>query len=669
MFFSISNCRTGKTIQVAVYIGAAYAASLLKRILLVCPLSLLENWQKEMSRWAPKVPLRIYHGSQSQREAALQKVATSGGMLLTTYGQMVGRKLETSFMFCLSVLDEAHKIKNPATKSAQAIRDIRSKRRLVLTGSPLTNNLVELWALFDYACFGRLLGSQAHFKREWEMPILEAHNRHATVQQIENGRARLEELRALLAPYFLRREKATVQCGPARLACRKLDLVVWLPLTQPQVELAQTVLSESPEVRAALNKTASPLAAITLLKKICDAPALLKPREEPLPSPEQLRETSSKLAFVYKLLPELARGGHRCLVFSQSTRYLDLVEHSVLQPLGIRHLRIDGSVSSAERQALVDRFTAETSIPVMMLSSQVGGLGLNLTAATRVIILDPQWTPLDNQCADRAYRLGQTRDVVVYRLISCGCIEEAIYRRQVFKEALFVSATRQTEPQAHFSRHELKELFTLGDTMRSRTQEQINQIVGLPEDLPPALVKHVEWLNRASVGLSDHSRLFELAAQLEGDGQEGSGAPAEEIAGELVDDEPEFLRSYQQQQQQQQQSIAETSVIPSADQYSCPSKPGSPVLRAVQPSPTRAGASPRAPPRLRLKGIASEAKRAALDSSARANFNRLVQKGLSEGSDEERLAALLSALEIYDADEALHEECLRLGARLGFLAA
>jgi SNF2 family DNA or RNA helicase len=285
-------------------------------------------------------------------------------------------------------------------------------------------------------------------------------------------------LQKRIAPAFLRREKSTVLTAPSSVTesegadtantgptpsalGHKSDMIVWLRLTQPQRRLYAAFLGSS-SVAAALNKTGSALAALTVLKKICDHPGLLShnaaaeiARGRPLasvlaggaslpacdddasadgdsggaPAGASDPAASCKTAFVLSLVGSVAAEGHRVLVFSQSRAMLDGIQ-AAAEAAGWRFCRIDGSVPAAERARRVAAFQSDDSISLFLLTSAVGGVGLTLTGADRVVVLDPSWNPAaDAQAVDRAYRMGQTRDVAVYRLITCGTVEEKIYRK------------------------------------------------------------------------------------------------------------------------------------------------------------------------------------------------------------------------------------------------
>ena len=379
------------------------------------------------------------------------------------------------------VADEGHKLKNPHMQLVAQMASLPATRRLLLTGTPVQNNLSELWALFNFVTPG-LLGDARSFREEFDKPIARGQSREASSRERECGAATAAMLQKRIAPAFLRREKSGVLTAPKVVPCEggsasadapapplppppgalghKSDMIVWLRMTQPQRRLYAAFLG-SASVAAALNKTGSALAAITVLKKICDHPGLLSQnaaaeiaRGRPLanvlaggssaageddgandgdaggaPAGAVDPTASCKTAFVLSFVAAAAAGGHRVLVFSQSRAMLDGIEAAAVAA-SWRLCRIDGSVPAAERARRVASFQSDASIPLFLLTSAVGGLGLTLTGADRVVVIDPSWNPAaDSQAVDRAYRLGQTRDVAVYRLITCGTVEEKIYRK------------------------------------------------------------------------------------------------------------------------------------------------------------------------------------------------------------------------------------------------
>ena len=382
---------------------------------------------------------------------------------------------------------------------------------------------------------------------------------------------------------------AGVKHAPTQLGTKN-DLIVWLPLMPAQRRLYRAFLKSGP-VRAALNKTGSALSAINVLKKICDHPALCVPlaqttavaaatapvaastssdspskmltKEEADPEEEEedkstakreaiaaavaaagltesdlegAPDASGKAGFLMGLLRHLADNGHRTLVFSQSRCMLDVLERAARAD-GHELVRIDGQVPPEERHARVERFQSDPDIPLALLTSQVGGLGLTLTAADRVVIYDPAWNPAaDSQSVDRAYRIGQTRDVVVYRLVTCGTVEEKVYRRQVFKGGLSRAGTQDGNHFRYFSAEDTSQLFEVTDEglARSTTQMELERLHAGERKWTRELAEvEAPLLDRlGAAGVSDHDLLFskedstkagEGATMLSGGGGGGGG--------------------------------------------------------------------------------------------------------------------------------------------------
>ncbi len=434
----------------------------------------------------------------------------ASGVSLMTARLLTSRTVHHSWDWV--ICDEGHKLKNPKMQLVARMTSLPSTRRLILTGTPIQNNLGELWALANFVAPG-LLGDARAFRDQYEKAIARGTSRDASARERDIGAATAAALRAKLAPAFLRREKRTVfaqppaggaGAGASTMAAvsssssapgplgQKTDMIVWLRLTPPQRRLYAAFLGSS-SVAAALNKTRSALAAITVLKKICDHPGLLSQRAaaeiargrplaevvdgsaarsldspcddaavdgDEVPSGALDPDASCKSAFVLAFVAAAAAGGHRTLVFSQSRAMLDGIE-AASRAAGHKLCRIDGTVPAAERARLVALFQGDTSIPLFLLTSAVGGLGLTLTGADRVIVVDPAWNPAaDAQAVDRAYRMGQSRDVAVYRLITCGTVEEKIYRKCGVLSAGVMRAETKRELTRLF--HSRRQVFKAG---------------------------------------------------------------------------------------------------------------------------------------------------------------------------------------------------------------
>ncbi|KAI3829136.1 hypothetical protein L1987_03252 [Smallanthus sonchifolius] len=543
----------GKTMQICGFLAGLFHSNLIKRVLVVAPKTLLPHWMKELGVVNLSGKTREYFGTCAKaRQYELQYVLQDKGVLLTTYDivrnnvkalsgdydEMEDDAVTWDYM----ILDEGHLIKNPSTQRAKSLLAIPCAHRIIISGTPLQNNLKELWALFNFCC-PELLGDKKCFKDKYESAILRGNDKNASDRDKRIGSAVAQDLRNCIHPYFLRRLKSEVfredgGTNTAKLS-KKNEIIVWLRLSSCQRQLYEAFLN-SEIVLSAFD--GSPLAAITILKKICDHPLLLTKRaaEDVLEGMESVLNQedhgvaeklamhiadvadkydiqenhdilSCKISFIVSLLDNLIPEGHNVLIFSQTRKMLNLIQDT-LNARGYKFLRIDGTTKASDRLKIVNDFQEGVGAPIFLLTSQVGGLGLTLTKADRVIVADPAWNPsTDNQSVDRAYRIGQKKDVLVYRLMTCGTVEEKIYRKQIYKGGLFRSATEHKEQIRYFSQQDLRELFSLpkqGFDV-SLTQQQLHEEHDCEHKMDPSLKIHTKFLESLGIaGISHHSLLF-----------------------------------------------------------------------------------------------------------------------------------------------------------------
>mmetsp|Transcript_11667 Transcript_11667/g.48520 ORF Transcript_11667/g.48520 Transcript_11667/m.48520 type:complete len:842 (-) Transcript_11667:924-3449(-) len=570
----------GKTIQVASFLEGLYCSGLISKVLIVAPLSVIQHWSKSLLEWSRDVPHRIFHGSDRQRVVRELQMLSRPGIVLSTYGTVRSSWSDLAGVgeWDYIILDEGHCIKGHTTEISKAVRQIPAAHRLLLTGTPLQNNLRELWSLFDFATHEELFGNIRTFIDTFEKPILRGHDKEATGWDRRKGTEAAEELRRRIKPHFLRREKTddldfSMNEGaddgndksrlevvtPGKVLSRislpeKKDLVVWVKPAEIQITLYKGFLG-SKEVSEVLARDRSALASLTVLKKICDHPWILTTRSFHLcgaeghraslgentgsvqranspPHLQQFEEeelsgsavmddfnsalrtaanvelslqNSAKLSLLMKLLVSHKEEGHQTLVFSRSTKMLDIIEAALMSRMNYDvsgFCRLDGSTPHQERQEIVNKFNDPSSpFFALLMSTGVGSLGLTVTRADRVIIYDPSWNPfVDAQAVDRAYRIGQTRNVLVYRMITCGTIEEKIYKKQVFKGGLAKTATQEERTRGFFSKTELSDVFTLHDTDQSGTRCMFEDIIrssGENENATKQLEPfqpHVSWV-------------------------------------------------------------------------------------------------------------------------------------------------------------------------------
>uniref|UniRef100_G1SVR3 ERCC excision repair 6 like, spindle assembly checkpoint helicase n=1 Tax=Oryctolagus cuniculus TaxID=9986 RepID=G1SVR3_RABIT len=534
----------GKTVQIIAFLSGMFDASLVNHVLLIMPTNLISTWVKEFVKWTPGMRVKTFHGpSKDERTRNLNRIQQRNGVIITTYQMLINNWQQLSsfngkeFMWDYVILDEAHKIKTSSTKSATCARAIPARNRLLLTGTPIQNNLQELWSLFDFACQGSLLGTLKTFKMEYETPITRAREKDATPgkkrtkEEVQKKKSSNPEIR-------LSEETPGVDaiCEMPSLS-RKNDLIIWIRLVPLQEEIYRKFVSLD-HIKELLMETRSPLAELGVLKKLCDHPRLLSTRAchllnlgtvkfsaqdgieeedssgvdpiDQIPD-DTLMGESGKMIFLMDLLKRLRDEGHQTLVFSQSRQILNIIER-LLKNRHFKLLRIDGTITHLlEREKRINLFQQNKDYSVFLLTTQIGGVGLTLTAATRVVIFDPSWNPAtDAQAVDRVYRIGQKENVVVYRLITCGTVEEKIYRRQVFKDSLIRQTTGDKKnPFRYFTKQELRELFTIEDLQNSVTQLQLQTLHAAQRRSDKNLDEHIAYLHSLGIaGISDHDLIY-----------------------------------------------------------------------------------------------------------------------------------------------------------------
>jgi superfamily II DNA or RNA helicase len=416
----------GKTLQALVAIASVPGPSLV-----VAPTSVLRNWQAEAERFLPGLSVCVYHGPGRALDAGADLVITSYALLRRDLDVLA------ALPWRYAVLDEAQAIKNPDSQVSRAARQLQAHHRLALTGTPVENHLGELWSLFAFVLPGFLGRREAFAERVAD--ALGGPDQHLA----------LAWLRQRVRPFILRRLKSEVAPElPART-----EMIIRCELSEDEHQLYEAVrLSALDEVRAAIGakRSLGVLEALLRLRQAACHPGLLPGREE---------TTSSKQDALIERLDSLASQGHRALVFSQWTSFLDLVE-AALEDAGIPCCRLDGS--TRDRHAVVERFQAPDGPPVFLLSLKAGGTGLNLTAADYVFHLDPWWNPaVEDQAVDRAHRIGQTRPVFSVRLVAAGTVEERIVALQGAKRELARAAIGDEGLLA--SKLSAQELMTLFD--------------------------------------------------------------------------------------------------------------------------------------------------------------------------------------------------------------
>jgi hypothetical protein len=376
--------------------------------LVVCPTSVVGNWERELARFAPHLPVLRHHGPG---RAAEPGAFTPGSVTVTSYG-LVRRDVEllAAVDWDTVVLDEAQQVKNHTSKAARAVRRLPARSRVALTGTPVENRLAELWAILDVTTPG-LLGPFRRFRERYAVPVERWGDTDAA-----------ERLRRIVAPFLLRRTKAEV----ATDLPPKQEATVVCTLTREQATLYQAAVDrvfDEGLTDAGIDRRGQILALLTALKQICNHPA------QYLGERGRLAGRSGKLARTTEMLAEVAAAGDRALVFTQYRGMGDLLARHLAGRLDVAEVPfLHGAVSAAARDAMVADFqSGRHPSPVLLVSIKAGGTGLNLTAATHVVHYDRWWNPaVEDQATDRAYRIGQTRAVTVHKLVTAGTVEERV---------------------------------------------------------------------------------------------------------------------------------------------------------------------------------------------------------------------------------------------------
>jgi non-specific serine/threonine protein kinase len=404
----------GKTVQALALVQGLRGNGTAGTGLVVAPVSTLQNWKAEAARFTPSLATIVHHGSGRERDT---EAFAAADLVIVSYATLrADRELFQAREWAVVILDEAQSIKNPASQSFAAVKTLKSRHRFTLTGTPLENSVIDLWAQFDFLEPG-LLGSLPRFRRRFgALP--------ADTPDPERQR-----LQRIVRPFILRRTKDVVE----KSLPPKEEVRLFAEMG-PRQRAAYDALKEGFRARiveAIRDRGVTGSGAIVFegllrLRQAACIPEQANPSLKGLPS--------AKLELLEGVLEEIVAEGHRVLVFSQFVQTLKTIARS-LDERSIAHAWLDGSTRN--RQEVVDRFQADPRIPIFLLSLKAGGLGINLTAADYVVIFDPWWNPaVERQAVDRSHRIGQRKPVFVYRLITKDSIEERILDLQDRKRAL-----------------------------------------------------------------------------------------------------------------------------------------------------------------------------------------------------------------------------------------
>lgn len=480
------------------------APPVVRKALIVCPVSLIRNWKREFKKWLGSDRLGVLEFEDqntplSNFDGKVFQVMIIGYERLRVVADDLGKGQPIDIVIC----DEGHRLKTMKNKSAKAIEALNTQRRIILSGTPIQNDLGEFFAMANFVNDG-CLGSQKGFIRDFEKPIVKSRQPGASEEDIERGQEASEELARTTSPFILRRTADIL----AHFLPPKTEYVLFCKPTQAQAKIYRTVLQSAMFDRA-LRSNETALQLITILKKLCNSPALMDPKygnDESTPSsslttlnemlPDALSKLyqnslSSKIRLLDHLLQQIRHTtDEKVVVISNYTSTLNLIEQLLVNS-NVSYLRLDGSVAATKRQGLVDQFNRSKSAQTFafLLSAKAGGVGLNLIGASRLVLFDVDWNPAtDDQAIARIHRQGQNRHCKIYRFLIKGGLEERIWQRQVVKRALADSIMQggttvtnggldmKAKGKGHtstFSQEELKDLFRLDDSEGLRTHDLI----------------------------------------------------------------------------------------------------------------------------------------------------------------------------------------------------
>jgi hypothetical protein len=439
----------GKTIQALALLRREWSNGVNRPVLLVCPTSVVGNWRKEAERFAPGLPVLVHHGLARTRGPEFLEAAARHALIISSYS-LVHRDIEVlkDAPWSGIILDEAQNIKNPETHQSRAIRSLSADYRIALTGTPVENNVGDLWAIMEFLNPG-FLGNAAEFRRNFLLPIQRRGDSDAAVK-----------LRKLTAPFILRRlktDRTVLQDLPD-----KMEMKVFCNLTPEQATLYKSVVDDASRAidsSTGIQRKGVILATLTKLKQVCNHPAQFLGDESPLPG------RSGKLARLTEMVEELLSEGDRALIFSQFADMGERLRSHLSATFGMETLLLHGGVPAHKRNEMVERFqSGDDSGPrLFVLSLKAGGTGLNLTAANHVFHFDRWWNPaVENQATDRAFRIGQRRNVQVHKFVCVGTLEEKIDEMIERKKAIADNVVGTGETWlTELSTADIKDLFAL----------------------------------------------------------------------------------------------------------------------------------------------------------------------------------------------------------------
>jgi len=438
----------GKTIQLISYLlHVKESGENNTPALIICPTSVLGNWQRELERFAPSLNVVLHYGPNRAKEDTFIEMTKNADIVLTSYGlSHLDSEEFLSIKWSTIALDEAQNIKNAETKQSRAIRKFKGTHHIALTGTPMENRLSELWSIFDFINHG-YLGTFGHFQKKYILPI-----------ERDNSEAKIRELQKLIRPFLLRRTKKDPEVE-LNLP-DKLEQKEYCSLTAEQAALYEDLIQDTfgkIESLSVFERKGLILQMLSRLKQLCNHPALYLKEAVP----ENIVERSNKLGTLVELADSIMETKEACIIFTQYIGMGEMIRSILEKRYGITVPFLNGSMPKAQRDHYVTRFQGG-DFPFFLLSLKAGGTGLNLTAANHVIHYDRWWNPaVENQATDRAYRIGQNRFVHVHKFITTGTLEERIDLMLEKKQALNEEIIRSDQWVTELSNEELHSLLAL----------------------------------------------------------------------------------------------------------------------------------------------------------------------------------------------------------------
>jgi DNA repair and recombination protein RAD54B len=456
------------------------------KALIVCPAGLVDNWKREFRKWLGNERIGVFVANGKDKKITNFTMGKAYNVMIIGYEMLrtVQEELKKGSGVDIVIADEGHRLKTANNKAMLAIQSLNTERRIILSGTPLQNDLGEFYTAIDFVNPG-LLGQRSAFKRTFEAPIIRSRQPEASESELEKGEARWKELVSLTSRFMIRRTAEVL----SKYLPPKTEHIVFCKPTKAQAEAYRAILSSHIFSVAVGGNMDMALQLIMVLKKVCNSPSLLKTTKDGEATPSELLQallplipphvlnshaSSTKLRILDSLVHRIyTTTEEKIVIVSNYTTTLDMIER-MLVSLSYTYLRLDGSTPSSKRQALVEKFnkTSKAANFAFLLSAKSGGVGLNLIGASRIVLFDIDWNPAtDLQAMARIHRDGQKLPVKIYRFLVQGSIDEKIYQRQVMKMGLANAVVDNKASASSFSKEELRDLFRLDEREGCQTHD------------------------------------------------------------------------------------------------------------------------------------------------------------------------------------------------------